>query len=99
MDNVIRRMKKMNFEKKVVVTGGVNGIWKCVADKFKSKGAYVAIIDIKEKDYFQGNLYNKNQIVAFCSKIINHYIKALRNVHMGNLIGFKSWRECTIFDS
>ena len=37
-------------DKTAVVTGGAQGIGKCISEEFKKHGANVAIIDLKEND-------------------------------------------------
>ena len=65
-----------NFENKVsVVTGGVQGIGKCIAKEFEKYGAKVAIIDIKENDYLVGDLADKNTLENFADKVIKDFGK------------------------
>ena len=61
----------MEFQDKVVVvTGGVQGIGKCICDMFREAGAKVCIIDIQENDYFTGDLADKATLEAFAAKVI-----------------------------
>ena len=39
-----------------IVTGGAQGIGKCIAEEFKKTGAIVCVIDKKPNDYFTGDL-------------------------------------------
>lgn len=62
------------FENKVVVvTGGAQGIGKCIREEFEKAGAKVCIIDLQENDYFQGNLADKKVLEAFADKVIADY--------------------------
>ena len=64
----------MEFQNKVVVvTGGVQGIGKCICDMFREAGAKVCIIDIQENDYFTGDLADKATLEAFAAKVIADY--------------------------
>ena len=57
-------------DKVVVVTGGAQGIGKCICERFKQAGAKVCVIDILENDYFVGDLANKDTLELFAQKII-----------------------------
>lgn len=59
--------------KVAVITGGVNGIGKCICDKFKELGAEVCIIDTMPNDYFTGDIGDKSIIEKFCDKVIKQY--------------------------
>lgn len=64
------------FQNKVVViTGGASGIGKCVAENFKKQGANVCVIDIKQNDYFVGDLAEKSVLEKFAEKVIADYGK------------------------
>lgn len=64
----------MEFENKVVVvTGGAQGIGKCICEQFEKEGAKVCIFDIKENDYFTGDLAKKEDLESFVKKVISDY--------------------------
>ena len=64
----------MEFKDKVViVTGGANGIGKCISEEFTKAGAHVCIIDLCENDYFQGDLADKDTLERFAEKVISEY--------------------------
>ena len=64
----------MEFENKVVVvTGGAQGIGKCICEQFSKEGAKVCVIDLQENDYFRGNLADKATLERFAEKVIADY--------------------------
>ncbi len=62
------------FENKVVViTGGAQGIGKCVAEEFQKEGAHVCIIDKQEGAHFVGDLSRKALLEEFAAYVVAKY--------------------------
>ena len=62
------------FENKVVViTGGANGIGRCIAEEFRSQGAKVCIIDTAPGDHFVGDLADRDTLEAFAQSVIREH--------------------------
>ena len=63
-------------EKVVIVTGGANGIGKCIADEFSACGAIVYVIDKQEADnHFVGDISKKEVLEAFVAYILEKHDK------------------------
>ena len=65
----------MFHNKVVVITGGAQGIGKCIAEEFKKKNAFVCIIDKQPNDYFVGDLAEKEVLHRFVETVIADYGK------------------------
>jgi len=62
------------FQNKVIViTGGANGIGKCIAEEFKKNGAHVCVIDRMEGDHYVGDIGKQSVLEDFAQWVINQY--------------------------
>ncbi len=57
----------------VVVTGGAQGIGKCICQCFEKAGATVCMIDTQPGGYFQGDIGDKATLERFVAKVIADY--------------------------
>ncbi|MBR6979134.1 MAG: SDR family oxidoreductase [Prevotella sp.] len=63
-----------NFKSKVaVVTGGAQGIGRCIVEEFQKAGAYVCVIDKQDGDYFVGDISGKQVLEQFAKEVIGKY--------------------------
>ena len=62
-------------DKVVIVTGGANGIRRCIADEFRSQGAIVYVIDKQEGEHFVGDISQKEVLEAFASEVLSKHDK------------------------
>ncbi len=64
------------FENKVVVvTGGANGIGKCITEEFRKNGAFVYVIDNVEGEHFVGDIGNKETLEQFVKSVLSRHEK------------------------
>ena len=59
-----------NGQKVAVVTGGANGIGKCIADEFRKQGVRVYVIDKAHGDHYVGDISDKEVLEAFARTVI-----------------------------
>ncbi len=59
--------------KVVVITGGANGIGKCIAEEFRRNGAVVCVIDKAEGDHFVGDISDKTVLEMFAEQVISEH--------------------------
>ena len=57
-------------DKVVVVTGGANGIGRCIADEFRMLGAIVYVIDKQEGEHFVGDISKKEVLESFAAEVL-----------------------------
>ena len=59
----------------VVVTGGANGIGKCIAEEFRKNGATVYVIDKLEGEHFVGDISKQEVLEAFAAEVLSKHSK------------------------
>ena len=64
----------MDFKNKtVVITGGAQGIGRCIAEEFQKAGAHVCVIDKQQGDHFVGDISDKGTLERFATEVIGQY--------------------------
>ena len=62
-------------DKVVIVTGGANGIGRCIADEFRNEGAIVYVIDKQEGVHFVGDISRKEVLEVFVAAVLSKHNK------------------------
>lgn len=64
----------MDFKNKtVVITGGAQGIGRCIAEEFQKAGAHVCVIDKQQGDHFVGGISDKGTLERFATEVVGQY--------------------------
>lgn len=67
-------MYKMDFKDKIViVTGGAQGIGKCIVEEFCKEGATVCVIDKQEGDHYVGDISKQEVLETFAQEVLQKY--------------------------
>lgn len=81
-------------DKVAVITGGAQGIGKCIAEQFEKEGATVCVIDKQQGTHFVGDIANKETLERFAKEVVDKYGKVDYLINNAAPL-FKGIDECT----
>ena len=62
-------------DKVIIVTGGANGIGRCITEAFRSQGAIVYVIDKQGGEHFVGDISKKEVLETFATEVLSKHNK------------------------
>ena len=62
-------------DKIVIVTGGANGIGRCITEEFRKQEATVYVIDKQHGEHFVGDISRKEVLEDFASNVLSKHVK------------------------
>ena len=84
-------------DKVAIVTGGAQGIGRCIADEFRKEGASVYVIDIQDGPHYVGDISRKEVLEEFASFVLQRHEKV--DFIINNAIpAMKGLDECSYED-
>ncbi len=84
----------MDFKNKIViVTGGAQGIGRCIAEEFEKLGATVCVIDKQQGNHFVGDLADKQVLERFAKEVIAQHGHVDYLINDGKLYCSKRWHS------
>ncbi|MBO7150123.1 MAG: SDR family oxidoreductase [Clostridia bacterium] len=81
-------------DKVAVITGGAQGIGKCIAEQFEKEGAIVCVIDKQQGTHFVGDIADKETLERFAKEVVNKFGKVDYLINNAAPL-FKGIDECT----
>ena len=81
-------------DKVVIVTGGANGIGRCIAEEFRSLGAAVYMIDKQEGEHFVGDISKKECKSSFIDNCMIIGTSAMIETELDSIVNQYTYKFC-----